>query len=206
MRTVPTDINVYAQQIYSDNKEKGFWNPPIDSIQKIVLIQSEMFEALEAHRKGRQSGDPNLCESKMADLTEFNDYFVEHIKDSLQDELADVMIRILDMAGGFQIHINYQYINTSLQFWDDKHQSLGLMKKAYYSFPSCVLEFAHIINEYIKNDLSSLAADKVMEKGLNTMFEFTCSLAQHLRIDLWLHVHLKLAYNRSRAFRHGKKY
>lgn len=206
MRTVPTDINTYAKEIYTDNKEKGFWDAPVDPVKKVVLIQSEMFEALEAHRKGRLSGDGIGAEALINDPEAFVMYFEAHIKDSLQDELADVMIRILDMAGGYSVPIHYNYITTSLLFWDDKYSSMGLMKREHYSFPSCVLEFGNLVNTYMQQDLASPATHKVMEKGLNLFFEFTCSLSQHVHADLWLHVKLKLAYNRSRAFRHGKKY
>ena len=170
MRTVPTNINDYAQAIYLDNKKKGFWDPPVDPIKKIVLIQSEMFEALEAHRKGRQAVDGMKCESLMNDNELFVSYFETNIKDSLQDELADVMIRILDMAGGFNSPITYNYITTSLRFWDNTYSSMGLMKREYYSFPSCVLEFAGLIHNYIKNELASLDKAKVMETGLNELF------------------------------------
>lgn len=65
----------------------------LQTARRLALIQSEVSEALESCRKGR-----------FADLSAFRregatkEAFEKHIKDSFEDELADALIRILELA------------------------------------------------------------------------------------------------------------
>lgn len=80
-REVATFINTLATTIHQANKDKGFWDTPIENGTRIALIHSELSEALEADRK------------KLMD---------SHLKQrlGLEVELGDALIRILDMAAG----------------------------------------------------------------------------------------------------------
>lgn len=79
---------------------KGFWEEP-NLLEKKMLIISELGEAIEAHRKGK------VCVMNMNDRVEiedcvelypdaFKDDFLEYVKDTYEDELADVVLRIWD--------------------------------------------------------------------------------------------------------------
>ena len=68
-------------EIHFDNVQKGFWDKERNVGEALALIHSEISEALEAHRKGLQS-------EKIEGYS------------GLTEELADAMIRIMDLAGG----------------------------------------------------------------------------------------------------------
>lgn len=72
--------------------------------QRIALIQSEVSEALEADRKNRHA---NVSSMEAAiELRGFrSDDFEKYIKDSVEDELADTIIRLLDLCGAMGIDI-----------------------------------------------------------------------------------------------------
>lgn len=68
----------------------------------LALIHSEVSEALECDRKDRYINW--TLEVKTPDVTTvtednlFNDIFEEGYKDTFEDELADIMIRVMDLA------------------------------------------------------------------------------------------------------------
>lgn len=109
-------INHLAEAVYEANKAKGFWpdgkNKNIG--EALMLITSEIAEALEAHRNGRsanydsyQATFESIAEEK-ADPTgdlAHECAFKAHIKDTFEDELADVAIRLFDLCGGLGINL-----------------------------------------------------------------------------------------------------
>jgi len=102
-------INQFCQETNQVVREKGFWDAMDISVsqvscvdsdgssvkatkdafiaQKVGLIAGEAFEAVEAMRK--------------------NNYGIEK-KDSFEDELADVFIRVCDLCGELNIDIEKQ--------------------------------------------------------------------------------------------------
>lgn len=100
-------MNELAQRIYEANKEKGFWDQERNVGEMLMLVTSELGEALEAHRKNR-----------VADWDKFdykNISFVDSIKDSFEDEVADAIIRLLDLCGGLGINIE-RHIEEKLKY------------------------------------------------------------------------------------------
>lgn len=87
------DINELAFAIHSNARNKGFWdantedNRTIFYLKQIAMIHSECSEALEAIRK--EKGD-----------------------DVVVEELADIIIRTLDLWAGMSLD---QYTNKSLK-------------------------------------------------------------------------------------------
>ncbi|MBR1777265.1 MAG: hypothetical protein IJ752_01605 [Alphaproteobacteria bacterium] len=65
----------------------------LQTARRLALIQSEVSEALEACRKNRRA-DRVAFEKEGATKEAFEKY----IKDSFEDELADALIRILELA------------------------------------------------------------------------------------------------------------
>ena len=112
------ELNKLASQIYKGNAEKGFWDDSSRDVKdkkdvalKLMLITSELGEAMEAHRKDKFA-DIELYEHEMEVFpSNPNDNFVNRIKDTFEDEVADALIRILDMCGGYGIDIQFHVEN-----------------------------------------------------------------------------------------------
>jgi NTP pyrophosphatase (non-canonical NTP hydrolase) len=104
-----TNINILAANIHLVNKEKGFWDEKRNVGEMLMLVTSELGEAMEAHRKGKYSDWIGYQEAMegTAPMTE-QEAFEHCIKDSFEDEIADAVIRLLDLAAGLNINLEKQ--------------------------------------------------------------------------------------------------
>lgn len=109
-RPICEGLNVSAQAIYQANKAKGFWDSERNVGELLMLITSELGEAMEAHRKGKFASKKYLILDSLAPQI-----FEEEIKDSFEDEIADAIIRLLDMCGGLGIDIE-KHINLKVAY------------------------------------------------------------------------------------------
>jgi NTP pyrophosphatase (non-canonical NTP hydrolase) len=104
-------FNIASTEIYKNNKEKGFWNQSRNVGEMLMLVTSELGEAMEAHRKGRFA-DWEKYENLLQEHGT-NTAFKESIKDTFEDEIADAIIRLLDLAGGLGIDLEKHLLNKT---------------------------------------------------------------------------------------------
>ena len=90
-------MNYYelAKEIHANAVAKGFWDKAMSIRHYLMLVICELAEAIEADREGRTASIPENIES-FPDKA-FIPSFKSYIKDTLEDELADAVIRLLDI-------------------------------------------------------------------------------------------------------------
>lgn len=106
-------LNELCKEIYNENLEKGFDVAKDNIGQVLMLIVSEVSEALEADRKSHKA----LSFEELYRYYElykkdgggeewsFKTAFEDCIKNSFEDEIADAIIRLFDLCGALNIDI-----------------------------------------------------------------------------------------------------
>lgn len=115
------------EKAHSTAKEKGFWESERNTPELLMLIVSELSEALEALRKNHYA-DKSVADGlkQDIDLNHTDDefqmnrgiwkaLFEEKIKSSFEDEIADVAIRLFDLCGGLNIDLE-KHIELKMKY------------------------------------------------------------------------------------------
>lgn len=105
-------INELCEAAHQNAKDKGFWYKERNMGELLMLINSELVEALEAHRKNRWTNGYDIQMMRDFDVfdehnssAEFKVDFEKNVKDTFEDEIADAFIRLADLCGGLGINI-----------------------------------------------------------------------------------------------------
>ena len=107
------NIKETSVAIHAINKEKGFWDKERNTGELLMLVTSELAEALEADRKGRKADKQRLTvlgthgDKLERNTLLFKKVFEGDIKDTFEDEIADAVIRLFDLAEGLGIDLEF---------------------------------------------------------------------------------------------------
>jgi len=106
-------LNALSQELHQRQIDMGFDDPNIT--QRLMLITSEVVEAFEAFRKDNYADIYKFNKMSEEDTLElesdknlsFKVNFEDTIKDTMEDECADIMIRLLAFSGENNIDIEF---------------------------------------------------------------------------------------------------
>lgn len=100
------DLKQISKEIYENAKAKGFWDKERNLGEMLMLIVSELSEAMEADRNGKfYDKEVDFVRHNQGEF--FKTAFERHCKSTFEDELADVVIRILDLAHSRNIDLEW---------------------------------------------------------------------------------------------------
>lgn len=103
-------INRMQKEAFGTAVANGFHEEEKSLAEFLCLIHSEVSEALEADRHGRRANlDAYIEEGKTKNA------FLAYIKDTVEDELADVVIRVADLCGYLDINLE-EHIKAKMEF------------------------------------------------------------------------------------------
>jgi hypothetical protein len=184
------------QSVYEGNKQRGFWEAGVDENkgERVMLIITELAEVVEAHRKGNTISVYYPTWVNVLDVLDdhievtpnfWKVVFVSQVKDTLQDEIADVVIRILDYTGGFNIEI----------------RESTYCKESTGNFAHDVLQLTHYCMAAYHSDIKEFTG-----KDWNYVLAAIIRFCEWYNINLIQHITWKLHYNSTRPYKHGKKY
>jgi len=156
-------------------------NPNKNIGELLCLISGELTgEALESHRNGRFA-ELKAYESNIKEFPEDQKHFyLYYMKDRFEDEISDVFIRLFDLCGYLRIGIK----------WNGADENTGNIGQTLYRISRL------------------LPSDKVayMPFSYNGFFSAMINFCKWQKIDIEKHITAKMAYNKTRPYKHGKKY
>ena len=192
------ELNDLAKEIHQNAKDKGFWDSPRNTGEIFMLIISEASEALEAPRKVRKADLKQFAlphNRNVSDEQWFKISFENCIKDTTADEIADVVIRILDYCASQEIEIKPALLSTTLISLDSDNFGAAL-------FQICG-EIQRAGEYALTNDIWEIEKSK---DNIHSTLTLIIQLCDREQIDLLKHIELKMKYNATRERMHGKAY
>jgi NTP pyrophosphatase (non-canonical NTP hydrolase) len=187
-------IEKLINQIHLNNKSKGFWDDKGSSYKMqecLALCVSELSESIEADRKSKRANRDLFFKSISIEEVEWNKSFEMYIKDSVEDELADTFIRLIDIAGGFGwngFKIDHSY-NEELK--NIKHLPFTRFSLSVF---------------FIMKTITDIYFHPFKSRTLGECLAKIKHLSDQLNFDLFWHIEKKLEYNSKRTYKHGKAY
>lgn len=196
------DFNELKTTVYMNARKHGWHDKELSAEHWAMMVLTELSEVIEADRMNRHARTKQFKEDMDYGLRElkltgddFNKYrntdFDLLIKDTVEDELADVVIRLLDMAG---------VLGIDLKALDFYKEDIAVMNKDNMCAGLTLTEWCFFV--------TSLWTDKSFgtKKRRIEFFIFSCFVRAHVKnFDLMWHVKEKILYNSSRAYKHGDK-
>lgn len=188
------NLNNLRNKAYKAACEHGFHDKQISDEHCLMLVITELSEAIEADRKACRA-NIDAFKRRFALTVDkpsteaFKEAFEVFIKDTVEDELSDACIRLLSLAGlrGTDLskckkfEMLFSYIET-----DDEDP---------YSLTEAIFTTCKVIT---RGD----AIDKTIRTALSRIIAIC-----HMRgIDIEWHIEQKMMYNSFRERLHGKNY
>lgn len=185
------NYNELAHKAHSNAVEHGFWDEKLSNEHCLMLIITEIAELVEADRKNhvadiqqyKEDANPTGYFSRFGKKG-FKEAFENNIRNSLEDEFADVAIRLCDLSGA--LGINFDMMQPCRYY------------RAYDKFTLTENAFA-LCKGLCKENIA-------IARRIQFGIYFIECWARALNINIENHVALKMAYNLNRISRHGKKY
>lgn len=187
-------LNRYAKDCHHRAVAKGFWAEKRTVYHHLMLVISEFSEAVEADRLGKWAKlDHDTIDTlQRIEGAHYAQEFLRLVKDTVEDEIADAVIRLLDLLG------------CLLKGVDLTQEELNMVPAAFENDtpPNMLTDALFIV---VSGSVYAACKDKEFISVLSPIKSLE-QLCDHLGIDLMTHIELKLKYNATRPAKHGKKY
>lgn len=190
-------VKEWVERAYNNAVKHGWHEEKKPTAHWVMMISTEVTEAVQADRKGRWMDD---LDKSGLDCVIANDhhgglvekFYGEHIEGTVESELADICIRLFDFMGLMKAKVRekYEYSEEEVEICDIRDFTINafFLSRNILSFISC-------------NNPS------ILEIYFERIIISTFAWAESLGIDLVQHINLKMRYNETREYHHGgKKY
>lgn len=186
-----------VNRVHDNAVRHGWHEEKLSADHWLMMIITEVCEMIEADRKGKHANKEwfiQRMKESGADDKDFIYTFKASIKDSVEDELSDICIRIMDMAGEL--------------YTTDDFVARVLILDCFLKPDKAIKE---VLDGNTLTEISMLAVRKLVSvereplDNIAIVFLFLYSIARIHGIDLDWHIKQKMHYNELRPYHHGDK-
>ena len=173
------NYNELAKQAHDNSLKHGWWEKHLSNEHCLMLVIMEVAESVEADRERRNADTKafNLMPNKQIG-------FEKCIKNCVEDKLADVAIRLFDLAGA--LGLDFDKMNPCRY-----HRAFDRFTFTENAFALC----------------KGLGRDTIaVEKRILFGLDYVHGWAKALNVDLPFFIREKMRYNVMRPYKHGKEY
>lgn len=170
------DFNKLSKEAHENAVKHGFWENPVGKMHCLMLIITEISEMVKAHRRGWYANYAGYNGQRGRSFDAF-------IKDTVEDEMADVVIRLCDLAGALNMHFEENEVCIE----DYPFQKFTFVESAYAL-------------------TKGMCCNLEIEDRIRLGVEFVTEWAKYMGVYLDWHVEEKMKYNAARPPKHGKAY
>lgn len=174
------NLNELRDKAYQCAVTHGWHEENLSDEHFLCLVISELMEAVEADRKGMHADIEAF--NKYNGYVDFKENFERQIKGTVEEELADACIRLLDLAGLRSVDLDcFDYEGSDTEDYSN-------MSFTESMFRICV----YITDNFYRTELFIL---------LNEI----CAFCHNRNIDIFWYIKQKMKYNELRPYKHGNK-
>ena len=192
-------LNRYSKDCHQRAVAKGFWDCTHSVGHYLMLAFGELHESIEADRLGKWAKlDHDTIDTlQRIEGAPYAQEFLRIVKDTVEDEIADAVIRLLDLLGWLLKTKRTTEILTE----NDLSKVYGILDT-----PRPGEELTLLLLRIVADTSGYWRLGLLREKGILYALKSLEQLCDHLDIDLMTHIELKTKYNETRPALHGKKY
>jgi len=187
-------LNGLMKEIWETAKAHGWHDESLSPEHYLGLIMTEVAEAVEADRNGKRAKTDLMAdvmkiqgESEIGPSPEwyenwFKIYYCEYVKGSIEEEFADIVIRILDMTN--ELHGDKMKWVACYGFGEHFRDNRTFVENAWV-----------FVKEWLNYG----------RMNITDAISFMYAWADNLGMDLDAHIRWKMKYNEMRPYKHGGK-
>lgn len=180
------DFEKLKQEAFETAKAHGWHDEELPDETYLMLIITEIAEAVQADRKDKHAYKVKFLSSlKPQDDGEmFSMLFEQYVKDSVEDELADIVIRCLDLAGLHDCDLSHAKAVSE--------RNLLMIKD---DFPKFAYRMCRLLT----------SEDESLKERLNYCIACIIVYCNQNGIEIEWFIKQKMKYNRLREYKYGNK-
>lgn len=202
METTPLTQQLLKQfmtKAYENAKDKGFYKPDLDINQALMLIITEMSEAIQASRHNRHGSIDGY--NTYLEVSDEHVAYEESLEGTVESKFADITLRIISLLGWYDSQNTICLMNdTELKKTEEFH------KVEFEHGNYCLPTSMYLIITRITYFPFSCSPAWMSAIRLQDILMQVFALAHAEGIDLVEHIKLKMQYNESRPYLHGCLY